>query len=169
MLRSELPNTAFPIHFIDGNKDNPDMWAEKATRKVYALDRVDVNLLTVRDYTAVENYKTDEEIAKEQAARVNAGTIDTWLKSYIESALATIGPPRFLDDGVTHNPEYVGSTASINNMLAYTNSEFNSLFLANPASFMKPVLRWLRKTIKADVAGVKERKNLLDSDNIGAE
>ena len=34
---------------------------------------------------------------------------------------------------------------------------------------MKPVLRWLRKTIKADVAGVKERKNLLDSDNLGAE
>lgn len=169
MLRSELPTTAFPIHFIDGDKNNPDMWAEKATRKVYALDRADVNLLTVRDYTAAENHKTDEDIAKEAAVQVNAGTIDTWLKNYIESALASIGPPKFLDDGVTPNPKCVGSTASINNMLAYTNSEFNSLFLANPASFMKPVLRWLRKTIKADVAGVKERKNLLDSDNLGAE
>ena len=166
MLRSELPTTAFPIHFSEGT---PVMWAEKETRKIYALDRVDVNLLTVRDYTALENHKTDEDIAKENAIIANAGTIDTWLKSYIESALATIGPPRFLGDGVTPNPECVRSTASINNMLAYTNSEFNSLFLANPASFMKPVLRWLRKTIKADVAGVKERKNLLDSDNIGAE
>ena len=169
MLRSELPTTAFPIHFIDGNKDNPDMWAEKTTRKIYALDRVDVNLLTVRDYTAAENYKTDEEIAKEQAVRVNAGTIDTWLKTYIEPALAVIGPSKFLDGGVTPNPKYVGSTESINNMLAYTNSEFNTLFLANPASFMKPILRWLRKTIKADIADVRERKNLLDSDNIGAE
>ena len=166
MLRSELPTTAFPIHLSEGI---PVMWAEKATRKIYALDRVDVNLLTVRNYTALENHKTDKDIAKEKAISTNAETIDTWLKNYIESALASIGPPKFLDDGVTPNPEYVGSTASINNMLAYTNPEFNSLFLANPASFMKPVLRWLRKNIKADVAGVKERKNLLDSDNIGAE
>lgn len=169
MLRSELPTTAFPIHFIDGNKDNPDMWAEKATRKVYALDRVDVNLLTVRDYTAAENYKTDEEIAKEQAARVNSGTVDTWLKSYIGPALVDIGPSKFLSDGVTPNPEYVGSTASINNMLAYSNSEFNTAFSANPASFMKPILRWLRKTIKANIAVVREQKGMLNTDNLGAE
>ena len=167
MLRSELPTTAFPIHFI--SEGAPDMWAEKTTRKIYALDRVDVNLLTVRDYTATENYKTDEDIAKENAVRVNAGTIDKWLKSYIEPALADIGPSKFLDGGVTPNPEYVGSTKSINNMLAYTNSEFNSLFLANPASFMRPILRWLRKTIKTNIADVRERKNLLDSDNVGAE
>jgi len=52
MLRSELPNTAFPIHFI--SEGVPDMWAERTTRKVYALDRADVNLLTVRDYTATD-------------------------------------------------------------------------------------------------------------------
>lgn len=165
MLFSELPNTAFVIHKDDNGV--PYMWADKTSRKVYSLDRIDVNLINVREFTAEENYKTDQEIAKDRQFLDNRTEIDSFIDNYIETAVPQIGLPSKLADG-SPNPALIAGTGTMNSMLAYTNSAFNTAFLDNPASFVKPIIRWVRKDRNANLAMARALRGKFDSADVGA-
>lgn len=165
MLFSELPSTAFVIHTDDNGV--PFMWADKTTRKVYSLDRIDVNLINVRDFTTAENYKTDQELATEKQLIDNSVSIGTFIDNYIKTATAQIGLPPKLEDG-SPNPALIAGTDTMNSMLAYTNQAFNTAFLNSPASFMKPTVRWIRKDRNATIAMARALRGKFDSADVGA-
>ena len=164
VLFSELPSTAFVIHTDDNGV--PFMWADKTTRKVYSLDRIDVNLINVRDFTTAENHKTDQELAAERQLSDNSVSIGAFIDNYIETAIAQIGLPSKLPDG-SPNPALIAGTDTMNAMLAYTNSAYNTAFLNNPASFMKPLTRWVRKDRNATIAMARALRGKFDSADVG--
>ena len=160
-----MPSTAFAIH-KDAN-GVPYMWADKTTRKVYSLDRIDVNLINVRDFTTAENYQTDQEIAAEKQLSNNHAAIAQFIDNYIDSAIPQIGPPSKLADG-SPNPALTPSTDTMNSMLAYTNPAFNTAFLNNPASFIKPIIKWVRKDRNATIAMARALRGKFESADVGS-